>query len=369
MDVPGFRWPMRHFGAVLLWDLRSAVRRPATWGLFAVLCGLAAGSFAWLLALLARGGGLTLRHGDDPIVQFLGPNVFLVGTITLLVPLLTMQLVADERRRGTWDLWWSTGLGRGEWLLARGTAAWVQLMFGLLPWLVYALTLRLWCGLQFDLGIPAGGTIGLMLLGVTFVSIGLAVGALCRSAIAAAFGTLAILIALLTASVALPVAERTGLDPRLLNLLEAVSCWQHHEAFSQGKIAPAVVGGHLGVSLLLWACAAWCLEGCPRRLFHGLGVIAIGGAAVLCVGIILAQPPAFDLTGQRVHTLAPQTPQPAAFVEPARRNPGHRAGHGPVGRGAAVPSRRAAREAPGRTVPRSESAGDAPHGGAVDCRE
>ena len=39
--------------------------------------------FSWLVTLLSRGATVVLRHADDPIAQFLGPNVFLIGGCTL----------------------------------------------------------------------------------------------------------------------------------------------------------------------------------------------------------------------------------------------------------------------------------------------
>src|SRR5690242_3880913 len=84
------------------WELRAHFVRPATYGLLVALTLIAAWSFSWLVALLAR-GVWPLAQAGAPIPQFLGANLFLVGTGTLLIPLLTMGLIADERRRGSWE--------------------------------------------------------------------------------------------------------------------------------------------------------------------------------------------------------------------------------------------------------------------------
>src|SRR5262245_54862282 len=90
--------------AVYLWELKSFFLRPASYVLLLAASLLAGWSFSWLVTLLSRGVPASLRPVADPIAQFVGPNVFLIGGCTLLVPLLTMTAIADERRRGTWEL-------------------------------------------------------------------------------------------------------------------------------------------------------------------------------------------------------------------------------------------------------------------------
>lgn len=249
--------------AVMHWELRCFLQRPSSYVLLLASALTAGWSFSWLVTLLARGG--VGRHADDPIVQFLGPNIFLVGWCTLLVPLLTMNLVADERRRGTWELLLTSPVSTGQALLGKFLAGWMLLLGTLLPWPYYLLVLRLWdgrttmvwefvpwfggAGVPFDPGPPSAGLIGLAAIGGTLIAIGLLCSTLCRRPLSAAVLTFVVLAGMLL----------LGFLPRVLafwefprdrwSWIELISVWEHLERFSRGTILPRVVVGHI----LAWA--------------------------------------------------------------------------------------------------------------------
>src|SRR6516225_9015230 len=64
---------------VFVWEIKSFFLRPLSYLLLLAAALLAGWSFSWLVTLLARGTDPALQSGDDPISQFLGPNVFLIG--------------------------------------------------------------------------------------------------------------------------------------------------------------------------------------------------------------------------------------------------------------------------------------------------
>lgn len=100
----------------------------------------------------------------------LGPFVFL-----FLIPAITMRSFADEKRSGTLELLMTQPLTDLQVILAKFFAGVVLVIFSLIPTLVYVYTVyRL--GLppgNLDLGSIWGSYIGLVLLGGTFVSIGI----------------------------------------------------------------------------------------------------------------------------------------------------------------------------------------------------
>ena len=316
--------------AVARWESRLFFQRPATYGLLLAIIGVAGWSFSWLLTLLARGGGLMLRFGDDPVVQFLGPNVFLIGVATLLTPLLTMSLIAEERRRGTWELLLGSAASRGEILIGKWLAAWLQWSTILAPWWVYALVLRVWdgrvrwlwdwlpwpiAGINADLGATLAAAWGWLLVGAVCMAIGTCVSACSKSAAAAATLTLGAMCMLLLASLlpqALPLWHMSEAVP----WLQPFAIWSHLEQFSQGRLPWRLACGLLAATLgLLWLAtvfspladhavvrhdahaASRLLRNSPLLL---LGCLALGGSTRFA-------PLPFDLTTQRVHTLAPQT--------------------------------------------------------------
>jgi len=100
----------------------------------------------------------------------LAPFVFL-----FLIPAITMRSFADERKSGTLELLMTQPLTDIQVVLAKFFAGVVLVMFSLLPTLIYFISVyRL--GLppgNLDIGAIWGSYIGLLFLGITFVSIGI----------------------------------------------------------------------------------------------------------------------------------------------------------------------------------------------------
>jgi len=100
----------------------------------------------------------------------LAPFVFL-----FLIPAITMRSFADEKKSGTLELLMTQPLTDIQVVLAKFFAGVVLVIFSLLPTLVYFISVyRL--GLppgNIDIGAIWGSYIGLLFLGITFVSIGI----------------------------------------------------------------------------------------------------------------------------------------------------------------------------------------------------
>lgn len=254
---------------VFTWELRGFFLRPTAYVLLLTMALVAGGSFSWLVTVLSRGGGPALRQGDSPLVQFLGPNVFLVGSITLLVPLLTMNLVADERRRGTWEPLLTTAVTPRAVIAGKFLAGWCLLLACVSPWVYYLLVLRSWngrgrmlwdvipwfdgTGLGFDIGPACGGMVGLAVIGMTFTALGLFCSTVCRGPFAAALLSFAAMFALLVLSFVPQALAFWQFPPEPVRLAGMLSCWGQLERFSQGLIDPRIVVGHVSATaLLLW---------------------------------------------------------------------------------------------------------------------
>lgn len=258
--------------SVVRWEWSAFFRRPVGYLLLLTAVAVSAWSFAWLVTLIARGGGTALRQADDPIVQFLGPNIFIIGFCTLIAPLLTMNLVADERRRGTFESLLTTPLSTGEALAGKFIATWGLFLASLSPWLFHLLVLRLWsggtrllwgvipvpsgAGIPFDSGILLGGSIGLAMLAGTLTSVGLLCSSGCRRPFAAALLTLSVLLGLLVMGILPRVLELWGFPRDRAQWIEALSPWNQLDQFSRGKLLPRVVIGHVSSWLVLIGIAA-----------------------------------------------------------------------------------------------------------------
>lgn len=256
--------------AVWSWELRTFFRRPSSYVLLLGSALTAGWSFSWLVTLLSRGQLIALRAVDDPIAQFLGPNLFLIGGCTLLVPLLSMNTIADERRSGRWEHLITAPVSPLAIVLGKFAATWCLLLTSLSPWLYYLVVLRWWNGslttigpgLDFDFGPVLAGGVGLGMVGTTFTASGLFCSALCRRPASAALLSLFAMGCVLLIGMAPRLLEYWGFPADSIRVVSALSCWGHLERFSRGVIEPRLIAGHLSASaILIWSAAAVCRRG------------------------------------------------------------------------------------------------------------
>jgi ABC-2 type transport system permease protein len=278
MSITGTRLAIVQFiqtgWAVYAWELLSFFLRPASYLLLLAAALTAGWGFSWLVTILSRGATTALRHADDPIAQFLGPNVFLIGVCMLLIPLLTMNSIAEERRRATWEQLLTAPVSPLAVVFGKFAAAWSLLMIALSPWVYFVVVLRIWNGrmtewhslpwfdgpgLMFDMGPIWGGCLGLAVLGATLTALGLFCSGLCRSPASAAVLSMAALGLVLLTALAPRVLAYWHFSPSQIGLVESVSCWGHLEQFSRGTLEPRLVAGHISAcSILLWNAAVIC---------------------------------------------------------------------------------------------------------------
>ena len=263
---------LRRSALVGAWEFKLLWVRPATYVLLLGAALLSAWSFSWLVTLLSLGTTVALRAADDPIAQFLGPNIFLIGGCTLLVPLVTMNAIADERRHGTWETLVTAPVSALEIVAGKFAALWALFVICLAPWPYFLSVLRfsngkaalLWnfipwfggSGLPFELGPVLGGLVALATVGGTFVALGLFCSGLCRGPASAALVTLLVMGIVLLLGFAPRMLEYWNCPPETAALVESISCWKHVERFSRGVIEPRIIAGHVSVcALLLWMTA------------------------------------------------------------------------------------------------------------------
>ena len=108
---------MRSGYAIFKRDLRSlfcVATGPIVAALFACLCGIAFAS-----GVFDQGGIATMR----PVFDFSS------WLLLLLCPAITMRLIAEERRVGTWDLLLASPISSFQLAKGKFVAAWVFLLF------------------------------------------------------------------------------------------------------------------------------------------------------------------------------------------------------------------------------------------------
>jgi ABC-2 type transport system permease protein len=159
-----------------------------------------------------------------PLLQ----NVSVVALFVL--PLITMRTYAEEKRTGTIELLLTSPLTDFDIIMGKFLGA--VALYGLM----LAVTL-IHIGVLFIYGNPEwkpilSGYLGLLLMGASFISIGLLISSLTKNQIVAGMVTFAVLLLLWTLTWA---TESAG--PVMQKVLEAVSITSHFDDFAKGVIS------------------------------------------------------------------------------------------------------------------------------------
>ncbi len=255
-------------------EMRSFFSRPGGWLILLAATVPAAVAAGWMATLVSR-GGLALRADEDPVSQFLGPNIFLMGTLLWLAPLLTMNAIADDRRRGTWELLVTSPATAMEIVVGKFLAAWTLISVCLVPWPLLLGALRVWNGksrelagwipwfdgpgISFDAGLFWGGVIGLLVIAGTIAALGTLTSAIARRPLFAGFATATVLALLLATSLLPRVLDQWRVPADRYDWIQTVAVWGHLAEFSRGIIPVSRVIGHLSASVVLvWSAGQLC---------------------------------------------------------------------------------------------------------------
>lgn len=148
--------------------------------IFILIFLILSGSFHWIISMDTN----LLEGREADLIPFfnLSPWFFL-----FLIPAITMRSIAEERRTGTIELLFTRPISDIKILLAKYFASVTLLIIALLPTLIYYASMHY---LGNPVGIMDDGTtltsyLGLVLIGATFVAIGIFASAITSSQIVA----------------------------------------------------------------------------------------------------------------------------------------------------------------------------------------
>jgi len=231
---------MRNFLAIYTKELRSYFVSPVAYVIAAVFLFLSGYLFRnilmqfnyWCLQLSQRaqymaGGGMpNLNLNEMVVTQFFAVMDFIW---LLVVPMLTMRLFAEEKKTGTIELLMTSPISTVQVLLGKFFACLTLYMLIVALTLVYCLILEVYG--DPDWGPIWSAYLGYLLLGGTFVAVGILASSLTENQIVAvllSFGALLLLWLIdWSASFAGPTAAK---------ILQYLSIIQHLRDFQQGVI-------------------------------------------------------------------------------------------------------------------------------------
>jgi ABC-2 type transport system permease protein len=162
---------MRSFTTLFAKETRALFLSPIAYAVMAVFLLLMGYTFT---AMLFLNKIATLVHA------FFQASMLLL----LIVPVITMRLLAEERRSGTLELLLTSPVREIEVVLAKFLASMAVIVTMLAPTLAYPITLQIFG--EPDWGPVYSGYLGLVLLGGALTALGLAISALTANQIVAA---------------------------------------------------------------------------------------------------------------------------------------------------------------------------------------
>lgn len=190
------------------------------------------------------------RFGAPPEMDVPG-EVFrsfigVVGTIILfLVPMLTMGIYAEERKRGTMELLMTSPLREFQIVLGKFFAAFSLFLIMLLPTFVYQLLMGHYSEPAPPWRVMLVGYLGVLLLGAVLVAIGSFISSLTESQIIAAVITFAVFILLWV----LDAGARSS-TTALGEVFQYLSILRHFDDFTRGVIDTSSLVFYLSLTAL-----------------------------------------------------------------------------------------------------------------------
>lgn len=231
---------MRHVLAIARRELQSYFVSPIAYAVIAIFTFVSGLFFSNMLVYYVRQAALadaqiekagrSALQLDVPsmvLQQFFQNEAFL---LLFALPLLTMGLVTDERRKGTLELLLTSPLRPVELALGKflGAASLLGLMLvPLVPMFAFLAQ-----GGEWEPGVVASGLLGLLLLGGAQVAMGLLISSLCGNVLVSAVGTYGLLLTL-------QFIDTTGAASRTLwsEFLSYFSLYMRHTGFTRGLVA------------------------------------------------------------------------------------------------------------------------------------
>ena len=189
-----------------------------------------------------------------PLRLFFGGTIFFWLFLLFLVPVITMRLVAEERRSGTIEVLLSSPVTEGQVIAGKFLAALAFYVILWLPTLVYVAILEHHASI--DPGPVAAGYLGVLLLGVLFMGVGTFTSTLTDNQLIAAIIAFAVMVALFS----IGLVEQLIMSSEIKAVLGHMNLWTQMDDFAKGIVDTRHVVYQLSFGALFLFLAAKSLE-------------------------------------------------------------------------------------------------------------
>jgi ABC-2 type transport system permease protein len=196
-----------------------------------------------------------MTQAMTPLRLFFGGTVFFWLFLLFTVPVITMRLLAEERRSGTIEVLLTSPVTEGQVIAGKFLAALLFYVVLWLPTLIYVVLLKQHSSI--DLRPVLAGYLGVLLVGFLFLAVGTFTSTLTNNQLIAAIIAFAALIALFSIGL---VEQLLVSSSVVRDALGYMNLWTHMDDYAKGIIDTRHVVYELSVGLLFLFLAAKSLE-------------------------------------------------------------------------------------------------------------
>lgn len=190
-----------------------------------------------------------------PLRLFFGGTIFFWLFLLFMVPVITMRLIAEERRSGTIEVLLTSPLTEYQVVIGKFLAALAFYVALWLPTVLYVLILKRHS--EIDLGPVVAGYIGVLLLGFLFVAVGTLASTLTDNQLIAAIIAFAAMVLLFSIGLVEQLLISTSF---FKEALAHMNLWTQMDDFAKGIVDTRHVVYQLSAGVLFLFLAAKSLE-------------------------------------------------------------------------------------------------------------
>jgi ABC-2 type transport system permease protein len=190
-----------------------------------------------------------------PLRLFFGGTIFFWLFLLFVVPVITMRLIAEERRSGTIEVLLTSPVTEAQVVVGKFAAAMAFYAALWLPTIIYVVLLRRHS--EIDLGPVAAGYFGVFLLGFLFLAVGTFASTLTNNQLIAAIIAFAATVILFS----IGLVEQLMISSSFLkSALAQMNLWTQMDDFAKGIVDSRHVVYQLSAGVLFLFLAAKSLE-------------------------------------------------------------------------------------------------------------
>jgi ABC-2 type transport system permease protein len=213
---------MKNIAAILTKELYTYFVSPIAY--FVIFIFIAVTGFLFSTMFFYASGA---EQSSNFVMEILFGNMSVI--LLFFAPAMTMKLFAEERKSGTIELLLTSPITDVEAVLGKFFASWALLIIMLLLTLLFPLLMTSFG--EPDIGPIVSGYLGLLLIGSSFLSLGVLISSMSKNQIVAALTSFGILLLLWVIG---SLSNRGGQFGKVFGYLSLI---EHFEDFARGVVS------------------------------------------------------------------------------------------------------------------------------------